>query len=31
MKRPLNGPDRAYPLAKDWEYACVYDWEERAG
>ena len=29
MKRPLKRPDRAYPLDKNQEYACAYDWEHR--
>ena len=29
LKRPPKTPDRAYPLAKNQEYACVYDWEDR--
>lgn len=30
LKRPPKGPDRVYPLAKHQEYACVYDWKDRA-
>ena len=30
VKRPLKRPDRVYLLAKHQEYACVYDWEDRA-
>jgi hypothetical protein len=30
VKRPPKRPDRVYPLAKHQEYACVYDWEDRA-
>jgi hypothetical protein len=29
VKRPPKEPDRVYPLAKNQEYACVYDWEHR--
>src|SRR5579883_2107901 len=31
LKRPPKRPDRAYPLVKHQEYACVYDWEHRSG
>jgi hypothetical protein len=31
MKRPPKRPDRGYPSAKNPEYACVYDWEDRSG
>jgi hypothetical protein len=31
VKRPPKEPDRVYPLAKNQEYACVYDWEHRPG
>jgi hypothetical protein len=24
-------PDSGYPLGKNQEYACVYDWEDRPG
>ena len=30
VKRPPKEPDRVYPLAKNREYDCVYDWEHRA-
>ena len=30
VKRPPKRPDRVYPLAKHQEYACVYDWKDRA-
>jgi len=29
VKQPPKTPDRVYPLAKNQEYACVYDWEHR--
>ncbi len=31
LKRPPKEPDRVYPLVKDQEYACEYDWEGRSG
>jgi hypothetical protein len=31
MKRPLKRPDKVYPLGKNQEYACHYDWEDRPG
>jgi len=30
LKRPPKPPDRVYPLAKNQEYACVHDWEDRS-
>ena len=29
LKRPPKTPDKAYPVAKNQEYACVYDWNDR--
>jgi hypothetical protein len=31
LKRPPKEPDRVYPLVKNQEYACEYDWEDRPG
>jgi hypothetical protein len=31
LNQPPKSPDRAYHLAKNQEYACVYDWEDRSG
>jgi hypothetical protein len=31
LKRPPKTPDRAYPMVKNQEYACAYDWEHRPG
>jgi hypothetical protein len=31
VKTASKEPDRVYPLAKNQEYACVYDWEDRPG
>jgi hypothetical protein len=31
VKRPPKEADRVYPLVKNQEYDCVYDWEHRSG
>ena len=31
VKRPRKRPDRVYSVDKHQEYACVYDWDDRAG